>query len=105
MILHIANPMMASTVTMIMKITTAMITMANALNHPQSKKCLINASQMMNMMSAPIEPPTKAPTTVPITIPKTTIHSASVNLALSFPASAIPDNQRTGATIITDTMI
>jgi len=73
---------------MIMKIITAIIAITSAFNHPQSKKRLISASQIMNIMGAAIKPPTKAPTAAPITVPRTTIHIASVNLALSFPASA-----------------
>jgi hypothetical protein len=49
---------------------------------------------------AAIMPVKKAPKNVAITVPRITIHMASVNLAFSFPTSALPDNQRIGEIII-----
>jgi len=66
-------PMIASIATMIMKTITAITAIANAFSHPQSKKCLINASQTTNIIIADIKLPTKTPTTAPITVPRTTI--------------------------------
>ena len=98
-------PINASTATITMKIITAIIAIANAIIHPQSKKCLISASQITNIITAAIRPLLKAPTTAPITVPRTTIHIASVNFAFSLPASALPANQSTGATIMVPTTI
>jgi hypothetical protein len=59
----------------------------------------------MSIIIAAIKPPMKLPMTAPITVPRITIHTASVNFAFSFPTSALPANQRTGATIIVPTTI
>ena len=93
-------PMKAKMAAMTTKIITAIIAIAKAINHPQSKKCLINASQTMNIITADIKLPKKAPTTAPMTVPRTTIQMASVNFALSFPANALPTSQSIGATTI-----
>ena len=82
-------PITAKIATMTTKIITAIIAIANAINHPQSKKCLISASQTMNITTAATKPPTKAPTTAPMTVPKRTIHTASRNFAFSLPTSAL----------------
>ena len=83
-------PMKAKMATMITKIITAIIAIAKAFNHPQSKKCLISASQTMNIITVAAKPPIKAPTTAPMAVPKRTIHTASRNFALSLPTSALP---------------
>jgi hypothetical protein len=60
----------ASIATMTMKIITAITAITNAFSHPQSKKCLINASHTMNIITADIKLPTKNPTTAPIIVPE-----------------------------------
>ena len=98
-------PIIASIATIIMKTMTAITAIANAFNHPQSKKCFINASQTMNIIIADIKLPTRAPTTAPMIVPITTIQMASVNFALSFPTNALPTSQSIGATTIMPMMI
>ena len=87
------------------KIITATTAIAKAFSQPQSKKCLISASQTMNITIAAINPPTKAPSTAPITVPRTAIQRASVNFALSLPASSLPAIHSTGASITAATTI
>ncbi len=65
-------PMIASTATIIMKTITAITAITNGFSHPQSKKCLINARQMTNIITAELRLPTKIPTTVPMIVLKTT---------------------------------
>jgi hypothetical protein len=98
-----AIPIKANTAIKTMKTTTAIIAIANAISQPQSKKCLINASQTMNMIKAAIKPPMRAPTIAPITTPRMTIQIASVNFAFSLPTSVLPTSQSMGAMIITAT--
>ncbi len=91
----IAN-MIASIAITIANITTATTAITNAFSHPQSKKCLINASQIISNIMVAIKLPMNAPTTVFIIVPRNTIQSASVNFALSFPAISLPEIQRAG---------
>jgi len=42
----------ARTATMLMKIITAIAAITNGFSHPQSKKCLINASQTTHIITA-----------------------------------------------------
>lgn len=56
------------------------------------------------MMDA-MMPVKNAPKIVPTTVPKTTMPTASVNLAFSFPTSALPESQRTGEIMIVFTMM
>jgi len=74
-------------------IIAAIIAIRNALPHPQSKKCLTRASQRINDIIAPIMPEKKAPRIAPITDPRTTIQTASLNLAFSAPTKALPASQ------------
>jgi len=83
----------------------AIIEMARAFSHPQSKKCFTNASQSISWMMEAIKPMNKAPKSAPITVPRMTIQMASVNFAFSFPASALPDSQRTGESIMVFTIM
>jgi hypothetical protein len=98
-----AMPTKASIATITTKTITATTAIANAISQPQSKKCLIRASQITNMMIAATKPPTKAPTIAPITTPRTTIQIASVNLAFSFPTKALQTSHKMGATTIMPT--
>ena len=98
-------PINAKTKTMITKTITAMTAITNALIQPQSKKCLISASQTMNMIIEAMMPPINQSTTEPMTMPKTTIQMASVNFAFCLPASALPTSQSTGATTMMATTI
>ena len=101
----IPMPMIASITTMIMKTMTAITAITNAFSQPQSKKCLINASQTINIIIADIKLPRKAPTIAPMTVPKTTIQIASVLFAFCPPTNALPTSQRIGATTIMPTTI
>jgi len=47
----------------------------------------------------------KAPKTDPTTVPTAIVATASVNLAFSFPTNALPDNQRTGESMMMFTMM
>ena len=80
----IAN-MIASIAMTAANITTATTAITNAFIHPQSKKCLIIASQTISNIIAAIKLPMNAPTTVFMMVPRKTIQSPSVNFALSFP--------------------
>ena len=86
----------ASIAITIANITTATTAIMNAFIHPQSKKCLISASQIINNIIVAIKLPINAPTTVFMIIPRKAIQSASVNFALSFPAINLPEIQRAG---------
>ena len=68
----------------------ARIEMARAFSHPQSKKCLTINSQSISWIKAAIKPEKKIPKSVPTTVPMTIVSMASVNLAFSFPAIALP---------------
>ena len=85
------------------KITTATMLIISAFSHPQSKKCLIKPSHIINNIIDAIIPETKALNTAPITVPKTTIHKASMNLAFEPPTRILPAIQRTG--VSTKTLI
>lgn len=83
----------------------AMMEMASAFSHPQSKKCFTNASQSISWMMEAMMPTKKAPKSVPITVPRMTIQTASVNFAFPFSTSALPDSQRTGESIMVFTIM
>ena len=100
-----AMPISASMKTIITKTITAITAIANAISHPQSKKCLINASQTTNMIIAAIKPPISAPTIAPMKTPRATIQMASVNFAFCLPTSALPTSQSTGATMMMATIM
>ncbi len=101
-----ANPISASRTAITAKIIIATMEIASAFNHPQSKKCFTKASQIISWIKEASQPhpAKKAPKSVPITVPKITIQMASVNFALSFPASALPESQKTGDSIMVFTM-
>ena len=73
--------------------------------HPQSKKCLIRASQITNIIIAASKPGRKAPIIAFITVPNRTIHIASKNFAFSDPTSHLPAIHKKGATIMVPTTI
>jgi len=102
-------PTSARTNAMITKTMTAITAIANALSQPQSKKCLISPSHIINIIIEETIPPKREPTSQftiePITMPSTTIQMASVNLAFCLPASALPTSHSTGATTIIATTI
>ena len=83
-----------------MNMRIATIAMASAFSHPQSKKCLTSASQIISTMIEAIMPEKKYVITPPIRLPKTAIHMASVNFAFSLPAKSLPLSQSAGATKI-----
>jgi len=95
-----ANPTIANTKAITAKMIIAMIEMASAASHPQSKKCFTSASQSISWMIKAIMPEKRAPKSVPITVPRTIIQIASVNFALSFPTIDLPDSQRKGDRIM-----
>jgi len=97
MAIPIINPI---TRAIIIQIIMATIAIASAINHPVSKKCFTNASQTNSTMIAAIIPAKRYWKIPPITIPRTTIHIASVNFALSLPASSLPAIYRTGDRIM-----
>ena len=99
-----ANPISVKTTAIAAKMIIAMIEMASAVSHPQSKKCFTNASQSISWINKAIMPEKRAPKSVPITVPRTIIHTASVNLALSFPTIDLPDSQRNGDRIMVFTI-
>lgn len=92
------NPIIKDTIIWIIAATIAIM---NAFPHPQSKKCLIKPSHMINDIIAPIIPERNAPTIPPITAPRTTIHIASVNFAFSGPTNAFPASHTNNEFIIT----
>jgi hypothetical protein len=98
--LQIAIPINVKTTAIITKITIASMLIAKAFNQPQSKKCLIRASQMNRTMIVAIMPEKKNSKKDPIKVPKTTIHIASVDLAFCPPTNILPEIQRTGAKTI-----
>lgn len=93
-------PISASKKTMTTKTIIAINAIANALSQPQSKKCLMSPSQTKNIIIDAIKPPINQPTIAPMTMPNTTIQMASVNLAFSLPAKALPTSQSIGAMMI-----
>jgi len=96
-----ANPNIASTNAITTKIITARIEIARAFSHPQSKKRLTSASQIINWIMEAMKPLKSDPKNAPMTVPRITIHMASVNFALSFPESALPESHNTGDSIMT----
>ena len=63
-------PISASTKAMMTKTITAITAITNALNQPQSKKCLMSPSQTKNMIIDAIMPPINQPIIEPMTMPK-----------------------------------
>ena len=93
-------PIIANIIPRIMITTAKMITatmaITSALSHPQSKKCLISASQTISKTIVATKLFMNVPTSVFMIDPRKTIQSASVNFALSFPAIRRPEIQSAG---------
>lgn len=90
-------PINASTNAIATKITAAMMLIANAFSHPQSKKCFTNARIITNIIREEMIPSKKKPKIELITVPSTTIHIASVTFAFCPPTNILPEIQSDGA--------
>ena len=102
---NIASPNIPRIIISITNTTTATMLIMNAFSHPQSKKCLIKPSQRIKIIIEAIIPEKNALKTPPITVPRTTIHKASINLALLAPTRSLPAIQSTGVNTKTLTIM
>ncbi len=72
-----------------MNMRMATIVMASAFNHPQSKKCLTSASQMISTTIDVLMPEKKYVIIPPIRLHRPAIHMASVNFAFYLSAKSL----------------
>jgi len=100
-----AAPIIPSMIMITTKIIIATMLISNAFSQPQSKKCFTSAKKIISIIiepsKEPIVPVKSQPIASLITTPIATVHIASVNFALCFPTSILPDSHKTGERMTT----